>query len=144
MEEILILNLFSSFFLCGLIWTVQLVHYPAFHGFDKKAYPHWIAFHKSRISFIVVPVMLVELITSILLSFSDAPLLLLQRTGLGLVILIWLTTFFLQVPLHEKLSAGYNQETVRKLVSSNWWRTFLWSSKSALGIYLLTQVIELY
>ena len=103
-----------------------------------------MAFHKSRISFIVVPVMLVELITSILLSFSDAPLLLLQRMGLGIVVLIWLTTFFLQVPLHEKLSDGYNEEAVRKLGSSNWWRTFLWSAKSALGIYLLTQVIELY
>jgi hypothetical protein len=143
-EEILILNLFSSFFLCGLIWIVQLVHYPAFHGFDKKAYTQWMALHKSRISFIVVPVMLAELITSILLSFSDAPFQLLHRTGLGIVILIWLTTFFLQVPIHDKLSDGFDEEAVRKLVSSNWWRTFLWSAKSALGIYLLTQVIELY
>lgn len=143
MEETLILNLFSSFFLCGLIWTVQLVHYPAFHGFEKEDYQEWMSFHKSRISFIVVPVMLVELGTSILLSFGKTPYSALHQTGLGIVVMIWLITFFKQVPLHEKLSAGYREELVQKLVSSNRWRTFLWSIKSILGIYMLVRIISM-
>lgn len=143
MEVTLILNLFSSFFLCGLIWTVQLVHYPAFHGFEKETYHEWMSLHKSRISFIVVPLMFTELITSILLSFREETSTILHQAGLGIVILIWLITFFVQVQLHEKLSAGYSEKLVQKLVSSNRWRTLLWSMKSVLGIYLLTRLIGL-
>ena len=139
MEVTLILNLFSSFFLCGLIWTVQLVHYPSFHGFEKETYHEWMSLHKSRISFIVLPVMLTELGSSILLAISETTYSVLHQTGLGIVVLIWLITFFVQVPLHEKLSAGYRQEIVQKLVFSNRWRTLLWSIKSILGMYLLTR-----
>ncbi|MDX1590377.1 MAG: hypothetical protein R3283_00350 [Balneolaceae bacterium] len=141
MEEILIINLFSSFFLCGLIWTVQLVHYPSFHGFEKEKYAGWMAFHKSRISIIVVPVMLAELGSSVLLSFVENQFLTLNRAGLAVVILIWLITFFVQVPLHGKLSSGYREEIVRKLVTSNLWRTSLWTIKSILGIILLTRIL---
>ncbi|PWN06206.1 hypothetical protein [Rhodohalobacter mucosus] len=143
MELTLILNLFSSFFLCGLIWTVQIVHYPAFHGFEKKSYSTWMSFHKSRISIVVVPVMLVELGSSILLSLSTIPYLMLHRIGLGVVVLVWLITFFIQVPLHEKLAGGYKESIAKKLVSSNRWRTLLWSLKSILGMYLLFRLIGL-
>lgn len=91
----------------------------------------------------MVPVMLVELGTSILLSFGKTPYSALHQTGLGIVVMIWLITFFKQVPLHEKLSAGYREELVQKLVSSNRWRTFLWSIKSILGIYMLVRIISM-
>ena len=143
MEVILILNLFSSFFLCGLIWTVQLVHYPAFHGFNKDAYSNWMDFHKSRISFLVIPVMLIELGTSLMLSFSDTLFPVLHWAGLGMVILIWLITFFIQVPLHGKLAGGYSETVVKSLVSSNRWRTLFWSIKSLIGIVLLSRIIGL-
>lgn len=141
MEVILIINLFSSFFLCGLIWVVQLVHYPSFHGFDKVDYHKWMNFHISGISVIVVPLMLTELGSSLLLTFIDAPFPVIQQTGLGIVILIWLITFIVQVPLHEKLTGGYDKEVVDKLIRSNWWRTLLWSLKSALGLYLISQLV---
>jgi hypothetical protein len=140
-EEILIINLFSSFFLCGLIWMVQLVHYPSFHGFDKDEYSEWITFHKQRISVIVIPAMLVELVTSLLLVFGNAPFPVLQLAGLGIVISIWLITFFVQVPLHERLTFGYQKKVADRLITSNWWRTLLWSLKSALGLYLISQLV---
>lgn len=87
--------------------------------------------------------MFTELITSILLSLREETSTILHQAGLGIVILIWLITFFVQVQLHEKLSAGYSEKLVQKLVSSNRWRTLLWSMKSVLGIYLLTRLIGL-
>ena len=120
---------------------MQFVHYPAFHGFEMRAYHEWMAFHKLRISFIVIPVMLSELTTSIMLSFGDAFYPLMHQIGLAIVILIWLITFFVQVPLHQQLSDGYSEKVVHRLVSTNRWRTLLWSLKSILGIYMLARII---
>lgn len=125
--------------LCGVIWLVQLVHYPFFHRTDRDHFRKHMSFHKVRISVIVMPLMIAELGTSIWLSFMAADLLLLHRTGLGIVIFIWLVTFFTSVPLHEKLSDGYEEATVQKLVNTNWIRTLLWTLKSVLGVLILLQ-----
>jgi hypothetical protein len=123
--------------LCGVIWLVQLVHYPFFHRTDRGSFREHMSFHKARVSFIVMPLMLAELGTSLWLSFLAADFILLHRAGLGIVILIWLVTFFTSVPLHEKLSDEYDEPAVQKLVNTNWIRTLLWTLKSVLGVLIL-------
>lgn len=142
MHSILILNLFSSFFLCGLIWMVQLVHYPIFHGLSKKNFSSHIQFHKKRISVIVIPVMASELLTSAVLAGWSAEFKIIHITGLVFVTAIWLITFFVQVPIHNKLPDGYDQTLVQKLVLSNRYRTAFWTFKSILGIFLLYQSMQ--
>lgn len=137
MEFLLILNLTSTFMLCGLIWTIQLVHYPSFHLLDRENFNSHMAFHKFRISIIVVPLMLTELITSTFLAFFAVSLTLIHQIGFLLVLTIWLTTFLFQVPLHSKISEKYNEESVTKLVRTNIVRTVLWSFKAMLGFYIL-------
>lgn len=141
MAYILILNLFSSFFLCGLIWTVQLVHYPLFNFLDHERFTEASAFHRQKISYIVVPVMLTELFTSIWLSLFATSHTFIHISGLIAVLLIWSITFLLQVPLHSHLSGQYDIKLIQRLVRSNWWRTLLWSVKSGLGIWLLSQYL---
>lgn len=145
MEEfvnlILIANLSSTFFLCGLIWIVQLVHYPFFHGVSADNYPEWMALHKKRISLIVVPVMLAELGSSFLLVLWDAPIPVLQQTGLAIVVVIWLVTFFVQVPLHNKIAGRYSRNDVDRLIATNFIRTGLWTLKAILGILILIHVL---
>ena len=52
--------------------------------------------------------------------------------ALGAVLQIWASTFFLSVPCHEKLARdGFTEETVRKLIISNWMRTLVWTGRSA-------------
>jgi hypothetical protein len=121
---------------------VQLVHYPMFHGLSKKNFSNHIQFHKKRISVIVVPVMIAELLTSAALAGWSAEFKLIHIAGLALVTAIWLVTFFLQVPIHNKLPDGFDQILVQKLVLSNWYRTVFWTLKSILGIYLLYQTIQ--
>lgn len=141
MNSILILNLFSSFFLCGLIWTIQLVHYPFFIYGDRKDHKAAMDFHRTRISYIVIPVMLIELFTSAWLAFKSSEHEWIHIAGFLSVLLIWIITFTKQVPLHSKLSEHYNYTTIRKLVRSNWWRTLFWSIKSLLGLLILKEYL---
>lgn len=46
-----------------------------------------------------------------------------------LVILLWLTTFFISVPCHSQLSEGKDDRVIERLIGTNWIRTFLWSFK---------------
>jgi hypothetical protein len=140
MEMPLVINLVSSFMLCGVIWLVQLVHYPFFHRAERDRFPEHMGFHKLRISVIVMPLMVAELATSLWLSLSAADFILLHRAGLGIVILIWLATFFVSVPLHEKISAEYDEATIQKLVATNLVRTVLWTLKAILGIVILMRI----
>ncbi|MCC5915609.1 MAG: DUF1772 domain-containing protein [Balneolaceae bacterium] len=141
MTTILLINLFSSFFLCGLIWTIQLVHYPMFRYLDSSEFLSHMNQHKSRISLIVVPVMVIELVSSGWLALSAEILRVYHITGLVVVIAIWLVTFLVQVPQHNRLSAGKDDEIIGKLVRGNWIRTLLWSAKSLIGIAILYQLL---
>lgn len=137
MSILFLINLAASLFMCGLIWLVQLVHYPLFHRLEKTDYPAHQAFHRTRISWIVLPVMLAELGTSAWLVWGPFPLAAWHAAGLSLVIAAWLSTFFLQVPQHEIIASGYEKKAVQKLISSNWIRTILWSTKSILSLITL-------
>jgi hypothetical protein len=43
----------------------------------------------------------------------------------------WLSTWRVQIPLHNILTSGFNPHAHQRLVSSNWWRTAAWSSRTA-------------
>ncbi len=133
----LIANIFCSFALFGLIWCVQLVHYPFFLRTDKINFISHIGFHKYRISIIVIPLMTIELATSGILAFQSQQFTGWNLFGFVVVILIWLVTFFVQVPLHDQLSNGYDESTVQKLIKTNWIRTILWSTKSFSSLLIL-------
>jgi hypothetical protein len=50
--------------------------------------------------------------------------LLLSLAPLGLN---WLSTWRVQVPLHERLSSGFDVHAHQRLVGTNWWRTLSWT-----------------
>ncbi|TVQ65864.1 MAG: hypothetical protein EA360_07965 [Balneolaceae bacterium] len=132
-----LVNLFSSVFLCGLIWTIQLVHYPIFQRLEKENFSEHLLFHGQRISIIVIPFMALELFTSGWLAlFSEAnPHL--HIFGFLIVLMIWTVTFTVLVPVHGRLLKGYNPELIQKLIRFNWIRTFLWSLKAMITLSLL-------
>jgi len=141
MNIIFIINLASSLFLTGLIWTVQCVHYPIFHRLNQSNFTKHIHFHKRAISLLVVPIMTIELATSTWLAWSAQLYPLLHQIAFIVVILIWVVTFFLQVPLHNKLSETRQVDSINMLVRSNWLRTFLWSFKAILSLTILNGML---
>ena len=141
---ILLANVVSTWFMVGLIWMVQIVHYPLFNDVGPEKYVQYQQRHQANITYIVMPVMLIELATAILLivypvAGVDKSLVYL---GLGLVIVIWLSTAFLQVPCHDKLVKGFDQASYRWLVDSNWVRTIGWSARGAIVTMMLVRILQ--
>ena len=139
MSSILLINIFSAFFATGLIWTIQLVHYPSMHFVSRDKFELFHYFHQLRISIIAMPLMAIELITTIILFMQniDNESSLIFKINLIIVTLIWFSTFFIQVPLHQKLSKGKKNSLIDKLVLTNWFRTVLWTLRSILIIFFL-------
>ena len=54
----------------GLIWFVQIVHYPLFGLVGVSGFPTYQAAHQSRTTFVVFPLMLVEFVTSVVIAWS--------------------------------------------------------------------------
>lgn len=138
MEKILLLShIFATLFLTGVIWTTQLVQYPFFAYFNAETFTKQHDEYRLWITPIVAPPMILELLTAILLLFYppeniDSKLVLF---GLSLVLVIWASTFFIQVPLHEKLARGFDSEAITNLVNTNWIRTIAWSLRAVLVLY---------
>lgn len=141
--HILIANFAATFFLVGLIWMVQIVHYPLFDDVGEQNYVRYQERHQTNISFIVGPVMLIELATAILMVWCSLERIdkSLVYVGLALVILIWLSTAFIQVPCHEKLVRGFDPAAYRWLVNSNWIRTIAWTARGGIVIWMLLRVL---
>ena len=137
----LFIHVFVSLVLLGLIWTVQLVHYPSFHFVEESHFVSFEAHHTFSISLIVLPLMIVELVSAFIILFEqNNTLLVLNFTA---VILIWLATFTLSVPCHKILSKGKSTEAIDRLVKTNWIRTILWSLKTGFIItYALKHIVK--
>lgn len=131
------IHLASTAVMTGVIWFVQLIHYPWFHDVPADRFTAYHAKYTRAVGMIVGPAMTIEFATALaLLFFSDASLRLMYATGLGLLIVIWLSTALLQVPCHTRLAGGYDERIHRKLVSTNWIRTAGWSARLVLLLYL--------
>jgi len=140
MTALLLVHLAAAWFMTGLIWVIQLVHYPLFlhvGRLDAAAYQQYQFSHMRRISWIVGPVMLVELATAgLLLAYRpEGVSAALMWVNLALLGLIWLSTATLQGPCHHRLSRGFEPDHVRRLVRSNWLRTVLWTTRAILLLF---------
>ena len=134
----LVLHLIATSVMVGVIWVIQLVHYPSFHFIELKQYTDFQRFHMSRISYVVVPAMFTELFTLILIVISMDQIDNLVLASAILLIFIWLMTAVFFSGVHQKLTLGYDQTVVDKLVKLNWGRTLLWTLRLLLiSIYML-------
>ncbi|MDH3201132.1 MAG: hypothetical protein OEM15_09585 [Myxococcales bacterium] len=140
-NALLIAQAVTTFALTGLIWLVQLVHYPGFASVDSDQFNSFHAMHSTRITLIVAPLMGVELLTSVAWCFDD-PRRITAFIGLALVAIIWGSTAFLQVPLHNQLSNGLSAGVIDRLVDTNWIRTVAWSGRSVLVVIWLLAALQ--
>jgi len=124
---VLIAHLIFSSIMTGVIWVIQIVHYPSFHFIEKELYTAFQKFHMNKISIIVIPIMLAELITGIMLLFDKSSKSFFLITSLIILILIWAITGVFFSKVHSKLIFGYQELVVNQLVVMNWIRTLLWT-----------------
>jgi hypothetical protein len=132
---LLILQLASTLPLVGLIWTIQLVHYPLFAKVGVTGFVDYQHEHMRTIGPLVGPLMLVEVLTALVLLIcrpDDG----LAITGFALVVVVWASTAFIQVPCHRKLTSSFDSDAHRRLVRSNWIRTIAWSMRGVIAILM--------
>jgi hypothetical protein len=140
----LLANFVSTLYMTGVIWLIQLVQYPFFSQVGVENFQKYHASHSFWITPVVAPMMIVEIVTSAFLILYppnniDSKLV---WIALVLAISVWLSTFFLQIPMHEKLSAGFDANAHAFLVNSNWVRTIAWSLRSLIVGYFVWKQIE--
>lgn len=133
----------ATAFMTGLIWYVQVVHYPLMAGWPHDQFGAWEARHRERTAAVVIPAMLVEGATAVLLFVRSPRGVAAWLVGTGAVLLagIWASTFFLQVPCHDLLSLDWDDRVHARLVQTNWLRTVLWSGRLGLAAALVPLLV---
>lgn len=120
------LHLVATASMIGVIWFVQLVHYPSFKFIDSATFTEFERFHVRRTSLVVAPLMLVEVVTGGVLLFSPTGSFLFQLS-MVLLVLVWALTFVVLVPLHHQLEQGKAPEKIERLLYFNRIRAVLWT-----------------
>jgi hypothetical protein len=122
LNTILLLHAAVTIAMCGVVWFVQVVHYPLFGRVGKSDFAEYENAHSRLTSFVVAPLMLTEAATAIGVTMwlPQRPLV---WWGLGLLVCIWISTFLLQVPQHRRLRKGFDATAHRRLLQTNWLRT---------------------
>jgi len=126
---LLLTQLVSTAGMFGVIWQVQLITYPQFASIDPVSFPEFHLQYCQRITWIVAPLMLLELAST---SLSTLALWKTRwRMGslacLAIVVTLWLITALVQVPQHEMLSFGFDPAVAEALVFGNGWRVAGWT-----------------
>jgi len=134
MEELFsFLLIFSTVFLTGVVWVVQISVYPALQYFENDGFASRHDDYRNRIAYLVTIPMLLELSATVYAVFfpfdwlGRGPAIIL----LAMLGVIWISTVFIQVPHHERLSTRKDESAIRALVRGNWVRTIFWSLRSA-------------
>lgn len=125
--------------MAGLIWFVQVVHYPLFAALAEESSVAYAEQHAQRTTWVVAPLMAVEVLSAGALLWL-APDDVIRWVGAALLGVVWGSTFFVQVPCHTRLAKGYCAATIRRLVWTNWIRTVAWSVRGVLALWIMAAV----
>ena len=131
---VFVVHLVATLVMVGVIWFVQVVHYPLFAAVgaaDSRAYA---AEHGRRTTWVVAAPMLAELGTGLALVWRRPAVMPAAWAWLGVALLaaVWASTAGLQVPRHAELAAGFDARAHRRLVRGNWLRTAAWTARGVL------------
>ncbi len=128
----------AGLYLTGVIWFLQLVHYPLLKEIDTYGRSAYEFTHLRLATWSLGPPMLVELAGAAWLlwrrpAYLPDPF---NWANAGLLAIIWGGTL-LQASKHQILAIRFNEQAHRNLVRSNWWRTAAWTLRAGLWLYLL-------
>ena len=142
-RSLFLAHLASTLFMMGVIWFVQVVHYPLLDRIAPHDFPKYEQAHTRLTTWVVGPPMLAELVSGVLLLWVR-PIgvsSLLAVAGVALLAVIFCSTQFIQVPCHARLSQAFDPAVHRRLVRTNWVRTVAWSLRGLLVLWMLWNVL---
>ena len=125
------IHLAVTWMLAGLIWVIQVLAYPQYYRAGEAEFEGYHFAHCLRIGLIATPLLFAEALTAAWLVYEghrELPFVI----SVGLIPVIWLSTAFLQAPLHIKLMKGFDAGLVRRVILTNWVRTLAWTARGVL------------
>lgn len=135
--DLITIRLLLDFGLMVLIWIVQLVIYPGLCHYGQNELGDWHQKYTGRIGLVVGPLMILQLIVAIWQLFLHQGFY--EIISLFFILVLWLLTFFIFVPLHNAIKPFKSCEHITKnLVLKNWSRTILWSV-----LFIMTLLVEI-
>jgi hypothetical protein len=136
---LLSVHLAVTWAMIGLIWMVQVVHYPLMASVGVESSSSYQTQHVAKMGWLVGPLMVTEMCLALALCFVAQHLVFpwLAWVGFGTLGCIWLVTVVFSVPAHEILREGFQATEHDGLVRSNWWRTVGWSVRGLVALILL-------
>jgi len=136
-DTILLIHAGATLAMVGLIWFVQVVHYPLMARVGEDRFVAYERAHARRTTCVVAPLMFAELGSAAVILAIGATPAALSITGLVLLAALWGSTFLVQVPLHARLGQGFDAAMHRRLVATNRARTVLWSARGVVALLML-------
>lgn len=131
---VLIISTVAAWAMVGLIWLIQIVHYPMLETYSELFPGEAMADHQRRISYVVGPPMAAEGVTALwlLVRRPDTMSAVSAWVAAALLGVALLSTVLLQVPMHQRLATEHDPAALRRLISSNWIRTAAWTLRGIL------------
>ena len=126
----------------GVIWFVQIVHYPLLSVVPMESAANVAVEHQRRTGWVVMAPMAVEGVTTLLLLAmvpSGVAWFVPWLAGVPLAVALG-ATVLLSVPRHARMATSPDAQVGRELVSTNWVRTVAWTARGIVvaGILLAT------
>ncbi len=138
---ILLTHVAATCAMTGLIWLVQVVHYPLFAAIDPTAFPAYHREHLRLITLVVGPLMLVEAGAAIAVTMLRLSPPWLAWLGVVLLVVVWGTTMWLSVPQHDALARGFNASAHGALLATNWIRTVAWTARASVSLAMVARAM---
>lgn len=131
----------ATLFLAGMIWTIQVVHYPLFAAVGENSFAAYEAAHSARITWVIVVPWALQGVTTFLLLLAPpegVPRWMVWTAAVLAAIPVVVTIAY-SVPAHTVLGAGFDVVAHRRLVTTNWLRTAAWTAHGvvAMGMVVL-------
>jgi hypothetical protein len=141
MTVLLLTHLASTLVLVGIIWTVQVVHYPLMALVGAERFIAYEAAHSPRMAAVVMIPWTAQGATTLGLLITQPPgiptwLLIGAAVAAAVPVLV---TVSASVPAHVRLGSGFDPAVHRRLVRTNWLRTAAWTAHAPLAVAMLVR-----
>ena len=120
----------AVWFCVGLVWVVQVLVYPGFVGIDRARWAAWHDRHTRLMAWTVSGPWAAQGVTcAVLLVWrpDGVPFWAAVLAGVCGAATVAVTVL-VSVPCHRRLSDGYDDAVLARLVRTNWYRVVAWTA----------------
>jgi hypothetical protein len=139
LQAVLLAQVVGSVGMFGVIWVIQLVHYPLMKKVPPEAFGAFEAEHQRRITTVVGPLMALEGFSVLAVFFLRPECLSLAIVFVGGILeaIAIGTTAFVSAPTHGRMAASGRPDLLDRLIATNWIRTAAWTLRAILALAMI-------